>query len=148
MAQLLLTNVDDVDALIMGVENPTVVVTVKGPPIAQARPRVRVFNGRARVYDPDQREKRAYRRAIRQAMAQLGITDFPFFERRVLKLNVTFGLSNNAKDVDNLLKFVMDALESVVYDNDAWIVDVHAKKTTVLIAQQYTSFELEEVEVE
>ncbi len=113
MAELLLTNVDDVDALIMGVENPTVIVTVKGPPVAQARPRVRVrvVNGRARVCDPDQREKRACRGAIRQAMAQLGITDFPFFERGVLKLNVTFGLSNNAKDVDNLLKFASESRE-------------------------------------
>jgi hypothetical protein len=49
MADLLFTNVDNVDAPIMGIENPAVIVTVKEPPIPQARPRVRVANGRART---------------------------------------------------------------------------------------------------
>jgi Holliday junction resolvase RusA-like endonuclease len=139
------TTAADVDALIMGVAHPTIVVTVKGSPIAQARPRATVINGRARVYDPTQRAKRAYRRAIGQAMTELGITDFPFFERTRLQLKVTYGLSNNAKDVDNLLKFVMDALESVLYDNDACIMSANETKMIVPIGAQYTTFVLEEL---
>jgi Holliday junction resolvase RusA-like endonuclease len=140
-----LTTIDDVDALIMGLApHPIVVITITGSPIVQARPRVSLANGHPRVYDPSQREKRAYRRAIGKAMAQLGYSEFPFFERKLLKLKATFGLSNNSKDADNLLKFLMDALESVLYDNDACVMDAQAIKKRVPIGDQYTTFELEE----
>jgi hypothetical protein len=49
-------------------------------------------------------------------MAHLGISDFPFFERKLLELKVTFGLATNLKDMDNPLKFLMDALWSVLRD--------------------------------
>jgi Holliday junction resolvase RusA-like endonuclease len=54
-------------------------------------------------------------------------------------------LSNNAKDIDNLLKFVMDALESVLYDNDACIMSANETKMIVPIGAQYTTFVLEEL---
>jgi Holliday junction resolvase RusA-like endonuclease len=47
----------------------------------------------------------------------LKITDFPLLKVN-LKIEVVFHVSNMAKDVDNLLKFVLDALNTVVYEDD------------------------------
>jgi Holliday junction resolvase RusA-like endonuclease len=143
--------VTDVDALIVdgGVLNhPTIYCTIRGSPSAQERHRVlRLLGGRVRVYDPSARSKRALKRAIRSAMAELGCSDFPFFqgEDRKFKFTATFGLSNMAKDVDNLLKFLMDGLESVVYVNDRAICDVRGTKVSEQINNQYTRFEIEEI---
>jgi Holliday junction resolvase RusA-like endonuclease len=38
---------------------------------------------------------------------------------------------NSLKDVDNLLKFVMDALQSTVYGNDRYVYKVTAEKVLV-----------------
>jgi Holliday junction resolvase RusA-like endonuclease len=38
---------------------------------------------------------------------------------------------NVSKDVDNLLKFVLDALQTVLYSNDKFIFDIHARKERV-----------------
>jgi Holliday junction resolvase RusA-like endonuclease len=62
--------------------------------------------------------KRAYHTACARALMEVGITHFPFFPGRNLQLKVLFFIHNQAKDLDNLLKFFMDALEMVVYWNN------------------------------
>jgi Holliday junction resolvase RusA-like endonuclease len=69
-------------------------------------------------YDPSQRKKRAYRVvAVMQALAQLGVTHFPIFpHHRDLKLRIcaTFYVHTINKDLDNLLKFILDALQGAI----------------------------------
>jgi hypothetical protein len=138
--------VADVEALTMGVEHPLICCcqrfSIGSSPLSCQGGQ----NGNGKVCDPTQRAKRACRWAIGQAMAQLGILDFPFFERKLLKLKVTFGLPTNLKDTDNPLNFLMDALESVLYDNDTCVVDAHPKKRTAPFGEQHATFELEQVE--
>ena len=140
------TTDNSVEAMIVGMDHPIVYITVQGPPLVQKRSRVRVLGrGHPVVYDPSRRSKWTYKQAIRNAMADLGTTDFPFFQGRKLKLTVTFALTNQAKDVDNLLKFVMDACEKVLYKNNALIWEAAEKKITVASAEQFTQIQVEEL---
>jgi Holliday junction resolvase RusA-like endonuclease len=61
----------------------------------------------------------------------LGTGDFPCFVGKKLKFEVSFYFMNVSEDVDNLLKFVLDALEMVLYSNDKFIFDIHACKARV-----------------
>jgi Holliday junction resolvase RusA-like endonuclease len=61
---------------------------------------------------------------------------FPFLVGKELKVFVTFYVKNRCKDVDNLLKFASDTLQTVVYRNDSCIFDVHVKKKAVQWAKE------------
>jgi Holliday junction resolvase RusA-like endonuclease len=93
-------------------------------------------------YDPCRFNKRAVRAACRQALEECGVTGFPFFVNKELKVVVTFFVKNRRKDVDNLLKFILDALQTVAYKNDCCIFDVHAKKKAVTL-EEGTTIEIE-----
>jgi crossover junction endodeoxyribonuclease RusA len=45
-----------------------------------------------------------------------------------LALDVTFYIKGRDKDIDNLLKALIDTLEGNVFENDKHIIDLHAKK--------------------
>jgi Holliday junction resolvase RusA-like endonuclease len=139
-------SVADVEVMIIGQNRPAINITLQGSPIAQERHRaVRTHQGRlVRFYNPNLRSQRALRRALRQAMADVGITTFPFFPPDArLKLTASFGLSNLAKDVDNLTKYLMDGLETVLYANDNMIFDQHGTKRPMRIDQQFSEFTVE-----
>jgi Holliday junction resolvase RusA-like endonuclease len=139
--------VKDFDAVLVSLNDiRTLYATVIGSPAVQARPRMNTRNGRVHIYDPSARSKRAFKRAMRQALQELGIVAFPIFlPTSHLKLKATFFLSNEGKDVDNMLKYLMDALQSVVYGNDAGIYDIETKKVKTNINSQFTRFEIEEL---
>lgn len=128
-------------------DHPTLYLDVGGPPQVQARPRFhwQVPAGRLVVYDPSQAMKRAYRAACARAMMEVGITHFPFFAGQNLHIKVHFYIHNQAKDVDNLLKFVMDALETVVYENDRVICEATLKKVPVEKSDEFTRIEIQEL---
>jgi Holliday junction resolvase RusA-like endonuclease len=101
------------------------------------------------IYNPSQRQRRAYRVTVIQALAQLGITHFPLFpHHRDLKLSicVKFNVHNINKDLDNLLKFVFNALQGEIYVNDCVIWEVTAKKVQVANQDQFTQLEIEQIE--
>jgi Holliday junction resolvase RusA-like endonuclease len=101
--------------------------------------------GRPVLYDPSQAMKRAYRTACARALMEVGITYFPFFPRRNLHLKVLFFIHNQAKDLDNLLKFVMDALEKVVFGNDRVIWEATIKTVAVEKSDEFTRIEIQEL---
>jgi len=118
---------------------------VNGEPEAQARHRYHVRakgnNGRPVVYDPSSLQKHDFARAVNDAMEEMGIRR-PFFKgdyldtgvimeadffdarpRSHFSANGTLKRKRNPeypkkKDIDNLEKFAMDALQGVVYSND------------------------------
>jgi Holliday junction resolvase RusA-like endonuclease len=84
-----------------------------------------------------------------QALAQLGVTHFPIFHHhRDLKLGIstTFYVHNINKDLDNLLKFVFDALQGAIYVNTRVIWEVTAKNVQVANQDQFTQLEIEQAE--
>ncbi len=122
---------------------------VKGHPTIQERAGVN-WKGRFRpvIYDPSQKNKALFCEAVRVEMAAIGLpTEAYFCDQTAIKLKVKFVLPRpkkdvqkkkvkpnralsfpRGKDIDNLLKFVMDALEQTLYMNDTDIVHVECEK--------------------
>jgi Holliday junction resolvase RusA-like endonuclease len=121
---------------------------VKGNPTIQRRA-VMTWKGRSRpvLFDPSSRTKLLFRDAVRKEMAVIGLpTEAYFNESTAIKMNVKFVIPRpkkdfvrnkltagamsfpRGKDIDNLLKFVMDALEQTLYMNDTNIVHVECEK--------------------
>jgi Holliday junction resolvase RusA-like endonuclease len=142
--------VTDIDAMIVGVEHPTLYITVAVAPPVQERPRFTMYttNGvhRIRTYDPSSRGKRAFKDAIRQALSDLGVSTFPFFRHKThVKISGTYAVSNEAKDIDNLQKFLSDSLKGVVYSDDRWVYHEDIKKKGAPINSQFVEISVQEV---
>jgi Holliday junction resolvase RusA-like endonuclease len=126
--------------------------TVKGNPTVQSRT-VMAWKGREKpcLLDPSKKSKRLFAEAVRLEMKAIALPESLYFsEATALALRVKFvlprhkkdlvfkkgvlSLAANApsfprgKDVDNLLKFVKDALEDTLYKNDTDVVKVKAEK--------------------
>ena len=142
----------DVAAIVVG--NPpedldlTLYLMVEGTPLVQERHRVRwmPFRGaRPRVYDPCSASKHGYKLAVRQACSDIGVTNFPLFVEERVKIKVTFFVTNASKDIDNLLKFVMDALQGVIYPNDRMVFHAWVQKEVVEEGKECTKIEIMEL---
>lgn len=59
-----------------------------------------------------------------------------------IALNVKFGLSSRASDLDNCLKQLIDGLANKYQFNDNKIYQIQAEKEDVKKGQEYISFEL------
>ena len=134
--------------VVPGPRSPTLYLDIKGVPQVQERPRIRMqtFARQATLYDPSSKCKIAFKLAVKAALTEVGIATFPLFSRYTkIKVVATCYIQNLAKDVDNLLKFVQDALESVVYTNDCMIFESCIKKVHIGRADQFTKLEIFEV---
>jgi Holliday junction resolvase RusA-like endonuclease len=125
---------------------------VKGSPAVQGR-NIIAWKGRFQpiLFDPSSSNKIRFRDTVRQQMQAIGLPAENFFsDPTAIRMKVKFvlprrrkdvilrpsppHLAANAlsfprgKDVDNLLKFVMDALEQTLYANDTNIVRVGVEK--------------------
>ena len=109
-------------------EPPFLEIEVRGEPRVQERMRLNNQGIAARLYDPSARLKTQFKQAVRDALTDLGISAFPFYGHHPITIRFVFGVANMARDIDNLLKFVMDALETVVYGNDRMVVGLVAVK--------------------
>jgi hypothetical protein len=133
-------------------------VKVVGAPSVQQRPKIvwkKRFI--PTLYDPSAREKILFRFGLQRELVSCGHTAFPFFlnatneiTSKGLYLDVAFHVKRNEadycmkrgkkvlkgvhqlyprrKDVDNMLKFIMDAMHGVVYTDDKCVVRVSAMK--------------------
>ena len=108
----------------------TLSLVVHGEAVAQPRHRVRrVGPSRMIFYDPAATCKRKYKRSIDRSLVAIGVSERPVFAANgQLTVDVTFNVLNANKDVDNMLKYVLDALQGLIYGNDREIFEVHAKK--------------------
>ena len=98
-----------------------------------------------RTYDPSARSKAAFKAAIREALSELGVKEFPFFpENTHVKIVAAFAISDEAKDSDNLMKHLKDAFTGVIYSDDRWVCDEQAKKRAAPIQAQLMEFSVEE----
>ena len=115
--------------------------TVGGQPVPQPRPRVSTRGGFARAYVPAKHPIHAYRQAVATAakIACPHPTDDPVsvivqftFERPKSHMNKS-GVKKTAPalpkcDSDNLLKGILDAMNGIVWYDDAQVVDPHPYK--------------------
>jgi len=54
---------------------------------------------------------------------------FPLFSKKVpVKLSIEYFYKARGKDIDNILKALLDALEGILFENDAQIVELYIKK--------------------
>jgi Holliday junction resolvase RusA-like endonuclease len=83
------------------------------------------------IYIPSAKEKVAFCLAVRAAMEEIAIATFPYFNaQEPLILVVGFALVRlhvfqafpHKKDLNNLIKFVMDACHDVLYKNDSVVL--------------------------
>ena len=135
---------DDAMIVTTGPET-TVSLSVVGAPVAQPRIRFRRILRAFRVipYDPAHHKKRLFRTEVFNAFAGVGAMLFPLFgDASKLKVTVTFHVFDVRKDIDNLLKFFLGALQGVIFKNDAMIFEVVAKKIRVTKNTQFTAFEV------
>ena len=106
-------------------------LSISGCPISQPRPRMSTRGGRVIVYNPTSRAKKIIADKIKEELLQTGIlldTSAQVFHSLV-SVTATFGVSNNSKDLDNMLKFILDALEDAgVYGNDRLVCKIVATK--------------------
>jgi Holliday junction resolvase RusA-like endonuclease len=148
---------------------------VGGDPPVQQRPRI-TYKGRSRpvYYDPSAQEKRAYKAAVLAELMSTGITHFPIFDGDAMSnlgisITMSFFLPRyqadyrrcngshvlrdvhhhypTSKDVDNMVKFVMDAFHDVLYANDNCVVSITAAKFFLggEDTEPYTSITLQEL---
>ena len=119
-------------------------ITIKGNPIAQKRHRYKRPSSRIISYDPNSRDKQAF--AMQLALAKPKqpfsvpiVLSVIFHMKRPKKHYRTGKFSNQLKknsptayinkpDIDNLLKFVMDSGNKILWKDDSVIVGVMAKK--------------------
>ena len=118
--------------------------TIPGPAVPQGRPRLTTINGHARAYDP--KKSRDYKAYIRQCVMEQGAPAEPItgalklivFEYRTIpqswsKRKQQGASVNDIKpttkpDWDNIGKAVSDALNGLVWKDDAQIVDANVQK--------------------
>lgn len=100
-----------------------VVVVFDGEPVGKARPRL----GKGRVYTP---AKTASFETALGWCARLAMRGRPLLDGPLrVDVQATFAHEPTRKpDADNVLKAVCDAMEGVVFANDAAVVDVHVVK--------------------
>lgn len=65
-----------------------------------------------------------------------------FIEDAPYKLNIEYGFSNNASDIDNPTKPFLDILQKKYKINDKDIVELHLYKKKVKKGQEYIKFSL------
>ena len=108
-------------------------VTILGKPLSYTRPGQGRFGHR---YDPTLIERGSYRDAL---LDTFRLSNLPLFTfgREPVELEVIFNFNQNyiPNDVDNLVKFVMDALQDAqIYDNDRQVMSIKGTKRTGPVA--------------
>ena len=128
---------------------------VKGPPPVQERPKI-TFKTRSKptYYDPSKTTKRNWRKSLKQQLVHNNVS-FPVFGSnpildKGITVYITFYMARpamdyvtkkkcrflkdeihhfpNQKDIDNMLKFVLDAMQEIVYLNDCVVCTLHSQK--------------------
>jgi Holliday junction resolvase RusA-like endonuclease len=98
-----------------------------------------------RVYDPRAREKTLLRKEVKRALVEGG-DDLPpptFPIHLKLKVRIKFyAASGHNKDLDNMTKFLLDALEGAIYADDKCIVEMHLSKEQSPQARTEVSVEM------
>ena len=121
--------VDDV-MVSTGGGTSTIELTIVGEPVAQNGWKLRFRNcSRPFLYDPLRNEKHKLCKEIKAKMMELGESEIPFFKNTRLQVSIiTHFHTATRKDLDNMSKFLQDAMEGALYDDDKWIFRLAVEK--------------------
>lgn len=112
-------------------------ITSPGEPHVQARLRY-AHRG---MFDAQKAFKNEFRHRIKSDLESRGINEFPIFASTTnLRVTVNFHVFRNTKDIDNLLKLILDVLNGVVYGNDAAVTMVVAQKLRAESSSRHHAF--------
>ena len=130
--------------LVSNGEKEQLVLTIRGPPVAQPRMRARRLPHRVVLFDPSSGVKKSLKTAIKNELVALGVSRFPMFAANTtLKVIVVFYVANINKDIDNMLKFVLDVFQGSVYGNDNTICSIDAQKIHSMNGYEHTEITIE-----
>lgn len=104
---------------------------IDGPPLSCNGNKMR-YRGLSRpiLFDPMAAQKTSLRKEVNKQLKDLGVCQ-PIFKNKTLTAELTFAMRDRlAKDADNMAKFLLDALEGAIYDNDKFIVKLVIVKLT------------------
>jgi Holliday junction resolvase RusA-like endonuclease len=116
---------------------------IPGPPIAQARPRLSMRGEFQHVYDPNGKDKKNTKNELLSLISQSSYTKpegnisvslvfkLPIPKTYTKKKNIDAinGILKPTKqDLDNLIKYILDASNSILWDDDRNIDVIHASK--------------------
>ena len=139
----------EADAIVIADEGrQSVHLTLVGKPVSQPRARARRLNRALIVFDPSAKLKTICRSSFRQALQEIGVTTFPIFDpenHKEVTVVVDFYVANIRKDVDNMLKFVLDVLQTIIYRDDSCVFKVVATKIKTAVAHEKTEIKIEHV---
>lgn len=98
---------------------------ILGEPVSKARPRVTTSKkGKSITYTPKKTRVAELAIAWEVVSQNPGISMDAELDFRVDVIFVS--KSNTRRDIDNMIKLVMDALNGVVYEDDSQVVEIHA----------------------
>ena len=103
---------------------------ILGEPVSKGRPRFAMVAGRPRTYTPadtiaaEKVVADAFRAAAPNYVAEDG---WLYTVHAIFELG-----TSRRKDLDNLLKLCLDALNGVAYQDDVHVHEIHARKVFVL----------------
>lgn len=96
---------------------------VPGPPVGKERPRM---TRSGRVYTPKRTVE--YERKVRLCALAAGVRRKARPAAIALRVHIFVRNPRARPDADNIAKAICDALNGVAYDDDAQVVDLHARK--------------------
>lgn len=98
---------------------------IPGEPVSKERPRVTTSRGgKSITYTPKKTRAAEVVIGWEVVSQNLGIAMDAELDFRVDVLFVS--KSNKRRDIDNMIKLVLDALNGVVYEDDSQVVEIHA----------------------
>jgi Holliday junction resolvase RusA-like endonuclease len=87
----------------------------------------------------------AFKKCVREALEEVGAMLAILDNNVKVMVTATFHVVDTRKDIDNLLKFLLDALTSVMYINDNVVYSVISKKIIITHNLEYSEFVLENI---
>ena len=126
-------------------QDKSIQLRIDGVPTPKARGRAVKHKNGIRVYNPNANGERTFRWTIKQLMGGLIKNNETYFQKRFVEVHLLFEFrrptshftNNNREvgilkadvprfprvcDLDNLAKFVLDALNGLLYDDDSQVV--------------------------
>jgi len=116
---------------------PTFLLSVNGKIPPQMQRKTNVVKGRVHFFDPSKFDKECFRREVRQQFVEIEKFTGPVFV--LVRYYFSIPLHNptsikkgdyydKTPDIDNLQKFLLDALKGLCYDDDRQVVSMNALK--------------------
>lgn len=118
-------------------------ITISGDPVPLKRHRTSMFRGKVIQFDPQKKEKQAFAYEARQAVGEKHkelmeksyhkveiLFEMPYPASKLKKGSTAIDTQPHTKkpDIDNLVKFVLDACNGILWEDDKKIVAINAKK--------------------